>query len=112
MSGLADFLAEGSDDRKCAVITNSDGDVETYYAKPLTNKDIMWVGKKHKNFASDPCVEGLVDLLIRKTEDKDGKKALTVEDKPRLMRAPANAVGKIFGELFKDEDADDDVEKS
>ena len=85
-----------------------DGKPAVLYALPLSVMDMAWVQKRHKDFLNSMQVEGMVDLIIRKVEDKKGEKAFTLEDKPTLMRSPLNVIAGIFGDLWGDlgEDAE------
>ncbi len=81
------------------------------YALPLSVMDMSWVQKRHKDFLNSMQVEGMVDLIIRKAEDKKGEKAFTLEDKPTLMRKVSlNTIAGIFGDLWGD--LGDDAEKN
>ncbi len=86
-----------------------DGKPAILYALPLSVMDMSWVQKKHKEFLNSMQVEGMVDLIIRKTETEDGKRAFTLEDKPVLMRKVSlSTIAGIFGDLWGDlgEDAE------
>ncbi len=73
------------------------------YALPLSVMDWSWIQKKHKDFLNSMQVEGMVDMIIRKAEDKKGDKAFTLEDKPTLMRRVSlNTIAGIFGDLWGD----------
>ncbi len=88
-----------------------DGKPAVLYALPLSVMDWSWVQKKHKDFLNAMQVEGMVDMIIRKAEDKKGEKAFTLEDKPILMRrASLNTIAGIFGDLWGD--LGDDAEKN
>ncbi len=66
-------------------------------------RDVAWVQRKHKNFLDEMKVEGMVDLIVRKAEDKDGKKVFTKEDKPLLMRrAKSSTISVLFADLWGD----------
>lgn len=110
---LIDFLTEGADDRKVFVATDDDGnEAVKYYAKPLTPKDFQWVQKRHKGFPDRDQSEAMVDLLIRKVEDKAGEKILTIENKPALMlKGNMDRVSEMFGALFGG-DLSEDAEKN
>ncbi len=71
-------------------------------AKPLTALDMVAIKRAHPDFGSNPTLEGMVDLLIRKAQagDEDGGAAFDKADKPFLMRLNMNVIGGIFGELF------------
>jgi hypothetical protein len=70
------------------------------YASALTCQEFDRIQKKHKDFLSNMTVEGMVDLLILKSENQDGEKMFTLEDKPHLMREPLTLVMKIGAEVF------------
>lgn len=45
-------------------------------------------------------IEAMVDLIILKSENVDGDKLFTLEDKPHLMREPVIVVTRVAGEVF------------
>ena len=110
---LVDFLTDGSDDRKVFIAKADDGsEAVKYYARALTPKDYQWVQKRHKGFPDRDQGPAMVDLLIRKVEDKDGEKILTIEDKPALMiKGNLERVSEMFGALFGG-DLSEDAEKN
>ena len=88
-----------------------DGKPAVLYALPLSVKDMSWVQRKHKAFLEQMQVEGMVDLIILKCEDKKGDKCFSNEDKPILMRkAGLTTIAGIFGDLWGD--LGDDAEKN
>lgn len=67
------------------------------YFRPMTMKDLSELSKKYKGL-EDPSA--VVEILIRKAEDVDGKKMFTLEDKPKLLRLPdTNVIGRIAGAI-------------
>lgn len=108
---LMSYLTQGADERREVVVTGEDGEAETYYAAPLTVRDLKTINRLHKNFLQEMQVEGMVDLLIMKLENHDGTKVLSKEDKPALMRkGRLERVAHIFGEVFGS--MTEDVEKN
>ena len=106
ISGLAQTRRQASVDA-----WGEDGKPAVLYALPLSVMDMAWVQKRHKDFLNSMQVEGMVDLIIRKSEDKKGEKAFTLEDKPILMRKVSlNTIAGIFGDLWGD--LGDDAEKN
>lgn len=84
-------------------------------SKPITPLDMQAITRVHRDFASNPNMEGMVDLLIRKAriEGANGP-AFDKTDKPFLMRLSTNIIGEIFRNLFGDQldvDADEDIEE-
>lgn len=70
------------------------------YSAPISARDMEQVGRKHKNFLAEQSLSGIVDMLILKLEDVDGKKALTLEDKPVLMGEGPVTLMKVFSQIF------------
>jgi len=94
-----------------AAWADDDGTPAALYALPLSVADMKWIQARHKDFLNSMQVEGMVDLIIRKVEDKAGEKLFSLEDKPILMRKLGlSVVAEIFGELFGD--IGDDAEKN
>lgn len=84
-------------------------------AKPLSPLDMQAVTKKHRDFMSNPNVEGMVDLIMRKAR-AEGADTVAFEavDRPYLMRLSMEKISGIFGALFRDQlesDADEEIEK-
>lgn len=70
------------------------------FAGPLTCFDLDRIQKKHKDFLNSQSIEGMVDLIILKAEDKDGERLFSLEDKPHLMREPISVVARVSSELL------------
>ena len=86
------------------------GQSVTLKASALTAQDMTVLKRKHPDFMSNPSMEGMVDLLIRKARLADGEKAFTLEHKPLLMRLALNLVSGAFGELFGEQLVADEPE--
>lgn len=72
----------------------------TVYAAPVTLAEKNRLYKKSRE--SD--MELLVDLLIMKASDANGKKLFTIDDKPTLMnRADSNVVGRVANAILADD---------
>ena len=80
---------------------------ETIYAKPVTAGDVDHVARKYKDFLSSPSLGAMVELIIRKAEDKDGERIFTLEDKPLLMREPISVIASVFGAILKVDSVED-----
>ena len=70
------------------------------YISSLTCADLDKLQRKHKDFLTNPTINGMVDMIILKAEDREGQKLFTLEDKPFLMREELNTVSRIAGEMF------------
>lgn len=84
-------------------------------AKPLSPLDLKYVTGRHREFMSNPNMEGMVDLLIHKTRTttQEGP-AFDASDKPMLMRMATTKISGIFQALFGDQleaNADEEIEK-
>jgi hypothetical protein len=72
----------------------------TVHAAPVTLAEKNRLYKKSRE--SD--MELLVDLLIMKASDANGKKLFTIDDKPTLMnRADSNVVGRVANAILADD---------
>jgi len=54
----------------------------------------------------------MVDLIVMKAEDGDGKKHFTLEDKPILMREEVHVISRVAGEMLSGADSVEDHEKN
>jgi hypothetical protein len=70
------------------------------YFGPLIAKELNQIQRKHPNFLSNAGLEGMVDLIVLKAEDADGKKHFTLEDKPVLMREEVHVISRVAGEML------------
>lgn len=82
------------------------------YCGPITAGDIDKLQRKHKDFLSNMTITGMVDLIINKAEDADGKRLFTLEDKMYLMKESVTLISDIAGKMFSDVDSVEDAEKN
>jgi hypothetical protein len=80
------------------------GDVEiTAYSGPITPSDMIAVEKEHPGFEQNPTQGGLVELLIHKAVDENGKRIFAKgRDKPLLLLLPSTKITEIVQALFGD----------
>lgn len=69
------------------------------HCTPLLALEIEKLQRKHPNFFQQMSIQGMVDLIIMKAEDKDGEKLFTLEDKPILMREQFTVIARVSGEM-------------
>ena len=89
-----------------------DGEPLVIYSGSITAGDIDKLQRKHKDFLSNMTVTGMVDLIIAKAEDVDGKRLFTLEDKMYLMKESVTLISDIAGKMFGDVDTVEDAEKN
>lgn len=77
------------------------------YFNDVSARDIEKVRSKHKDFLSNPSLAAMVDVIIMKAEDKDGKRLFTLEDKMVLMGEPVDVIATVFGAVFSSESIED-----
>lgn len=82
------------------------------YASAITAGDLKNIQRKHKNFLNEMTIDGMVDLIILKAQDADGKKLFTLEDKIYLMGEPLNVIAGISEKMFGEIDSIEDAEKN
>lgn len=70
------------------------------YFGPVTARDIDRVQRKHGEFLSNPTIASMVELIIIKSEDAEGEKLFTIEDKAILMNEPLTLIAELFGKIF------------
>jgi len=92
-------VAEWSDD---------DGAPTIFYASPITLSEMR---KWYKGITGED-ISVLVDVVIAKAEDKDGKKVFTMEDKQPLLRTAEFSVLSRIATAMMDHDDADDLEKN
>jgi len=89
-----------------------DGNALIIYCGPITAGDIDKLQRKHKDFLSNMTITGMIDLIIAKAEDADGKRLFTLEDKMYLMKESVTLISDIAGKMFGDVDTVEDAEKN
>ena len=82
------------------------------YASAITAGDLNKIQGKHKNFLNDMTVDGMVDLIILKAEDSEGKKLFTLEDKVYLMAEDMATIAGIAEKMFGDIGSIEEAEKN
>jgi len=82
------------------------------YCGPITAGDIDKLQRKHKDFLNNMTITGMIDLIIAKAEDADGKRLFTLEDKMYLMKESVTLISDIAGKMFGDVDTVEDAEKN
>ena len=82
------------------------------YVSPVTAGDIDKLQRKHKDFLNNMTISGMVDLIITKAEDADGKRLFTIEDKMFLMGDSVALIADIAGQMFGDVESVGDAEKN
>lgn len=88
--GQVDIEEWGEDDKPLTLFFNY-----------ITARDIEFLQRKNKDFLTNPTMSGMVELIIRKCEDKDGEKVFTLEDKPVLMGETIGTIASVFGAIFE-----------
>ena len=89
-----------------------DGNALIIYCGPITAGDIDKLQRKHKDFLNNMTISGMIDLIINKAEDADGKRLFTLEDKMYLMKESVTLISDIAGKMFGDVDTVEDAEKN
>ena len=75
----------------------------TAYSGPVTPFDMITVGNDYPGFEQNPTQGGLVELLIHKAVDENGKRIFAKgRDKPLLLLLPSTKVTEIVQALFGD----------
>lgn len=75
---------------------------QIYYTN-ITCKDLNDLQVRHPNLdllKGKISLEAMVDLIIRKAMDGQGKSLFTLEHKPELMRSPVNVIAGLAGEIL------------
>ena len=87
---------------------DDNGEATKIYPQPITLYEMR---KWYKGITNDD-IGILVDLVIGKAEDVDGKKMFTLEDRQPLLRtAEFSVISRIAGDIMDHNDPDD-IEKN
>lgn len=89
-----------------------DGRPLIIYSSPITAGDIDKLQRKHKDFLNNMTINGMVDLIIAKAEDVEGKRMFTLEDKMHLMGDSVSLIADIAAKMFGDVDTIEGAEKN
>ena len=89
-----------------------DGQPLVIYSGSITAGDIDKLQRKHKDFLNNMTISGMVDLIITKAEDADGKRLFTIEDKMFLMGDSVALIADIAGQMFGDVESIEYAEKN
>lgn len=87
-------------------------EVPVIYVRPLTAGDVDRIQKKHKDFINNPTIAGMVDLVILKSEDEQGDKLFSLEDRAFLMGEPLSVISQVAEQMFSDVVSAEDAEKN
>ena len=83
------------------------------FCRPLTCYDLNELQKRHPQVMQNPSIAAMVDLIVMKTESKDGDKLFpSAEDRLDLMGEETTVVSGIANEMFGTIEAFEDVEKN
>ena len=113
--GLGEQIAARRNrDRKVIKVDEwgEDGQPLVIYSGSITAGDIDKLQRKHKDFLNNMTISGMVDLIITKAEDADGKRLFTLEDKMFLMGDSVALIADIAGQMFSDVETVGDAEKN
>jgi len=113
--GLGEQIAARRNrDRKVIKVDEwgEDGQPLVIYSGSITAGDIDKLQRKHKDFLNNMTISGMVDLIITKAEDADGKRLFTLEDKMYLMGDSVALIADIAGQMFSDVESVGDAEKN
>ena len=69
------------------------------YYGAVTGSDIDKV-QRAQRLSTNPTMPAMVEVLLIKSEDEQGEKIFTLEDKPILMREPFEIITRVFGTVF------------
>lgn len=73
------------------------------YCKPITCGDLTTIQKKHPNFLESTSIEAMVDLIIIKAIDVDGKRLFNhIQDRKDLLDEETTVISDIAQQMFAD----------
>ena len=112
---IADRIRERNQRRKSILVAEWGEDEDTplpVYFGPLTALELNKIQRKHPGFLNNSSLEGMVDLIILKAADGEGKKHFTLEDKPTLMREEVHVISRVAAEMLSGADSVEEHEKN
>lgn len=77
------------------------------YFNHVSARDIEKVQRKYPSFLTETSMSSMVEMIILKSEDENGEKLFTLEDKATLLGEPINTIAKVFGAVFNAETPED-----
>jgi hypothetical protein len=83
------------------------------YCKPITCADLQKLQIKHPNFLENTTIEAMVDLIIIKALDEDGKKIFApLQDRKDLMEEETTVISEIANQMFADIESQEALAKN
>jgi len=83
------------------------------YCKPITCADLNILQKKYPDFLENTTVEAMVDLILIKALDKDGKKIFApLQDRKDLMEEETAIISDIANQMFSEIETQDELAKN
>ena len=82
------------------------------YVSDITGGDIDKIQRKHKDFLNNATIAAMVDLIILKSEDADGNRIFSLEDKYTLLGEPVNLIADVSTQIFNNIETIEDQEKN
>jgi len=82
------------------------------YVTDITGGDIDKIQRKHKDFLNNMTIAAMVELIILKAEDGDGKRMFTLEDKFTLLGEPVNLIADVSTRIFGNIEGIEEQEKN
>lgn len=71
------------------------------YCKPITCMDLQKLQTKHPNFMENTTIDAMVDLIIIKALDSEGKKIFNpLQDRKDLMEEETAIISEIANQMF------------
>ena len=114
--GLGEQILAGyAQDRKMIEVSKwigEDGKPLVIYFSPLKVREMDKLQRKHKNILEGNNMSAIVDALIMKCEDIDGKPLFTLLDKPAMLDFDLEDVANVFAQMMNATVSIDDAEKN
>ena len=90
-------------------VTEWDTDV---YCTPFTCGELDKLQKRHPGFLNNLAGEAMVDLIVMKALDENGKQLFTLKEKPYLLREEATVINDVASKLIAQTGLEDTPEKN
>lgn len=83
------------------------------YCRPITCLDLSTLQKKHPDFLNNTSISAMVDLIVMKALDDEGKRLFNgMEDRMDLMQEETVVISSIAEQMFAEVASQDDLAKN
>lgn len=73
---------------------------ETVYFRPMTAGDVAWMQRRHPEFLRSSDMNAMIDLIVKKAMDAEGKPIFTLEDKMALKSEDVSVISSLAAAIM------------